>query len=345
MQPLIFRVSSSDEGKTLEDFLLHSIELTPRSALKRAFSDGSVRLNDRATTRSTLLHEKDVVEIRSSDLFRKNELKVLADPKAPLSVILETPNLIVANKLAGQNVHPLKPDEDNTTLGALASRYPECTNFTLWTEKPLEGGLVHRIDRGTSGILVCARTIEAHWILKNLWSGREVEKVYLAWVQGKLETSGRYELSAIHAPHARSRMLMFAQPPRHEKSWPAITSVQPIKQIGLNTLVLVRIHTGVMHQIRATFSFLGHPVLGDTVYAEKVRGTDVTPALLDPETQTIFSELKETLSLETACIQPLVPRLPKEAFFLHALWLRARLHSDLASGVVAPIPPHFLRIG
>lgn len=346
------KASAPDAGKAIDRWLGQDQGLGPRTALKKAFLERKILINGAPAQRTTKLRPGDVVIILSESVFRREELRVQPNGALSLDVLVETQELVVVNKPAGQSVHPLKPTDATTTLSALASQYPDCAT-TMAPDRPLEGGLVHRLDRGTSGLLTCARTPQAWKQLRELWATREIEKVYLAWVEGFLERQGRVEFFLSHDPKSRKRMQADPMPPKGEKSWRALSSFMPVRTALLPshepvTLVAVRIHTGVMHQIRVSMATLGHPVLGDDVYSG-LRSKRPSPAVLaavthmEEQTHVLLDDVRYRALLKSSSPtpEPTPELLPLNGFFLHAAWLRARSIPALASGIYASPPPHF----
>lgn len=399
------QAAASEQGCTVEEHLLKHAGLRPRSALKLAFRGGRVLVQGKpaARTRALRVGERiEVVALEQGEFFSAADAVAVPNAELDLDVALTTPELVVICKPAGQNAHPLRPTETDTALNALVARFPE-TAAPLRSGRPLEGGLLHRLDRGTSGLLACARTAEAWERLRGVWRWRGgeknggLEKIYLAWVTGHLSASGRFEVELGHDPRSSRRMVVVPSESRSKVqsqsavgnqysagslkgSWRAITSILPVTTRLLEnhepaTLVLLRLHTGVMHQIRATLAFLGHPVLGDRVYPQKRFGLSeatahrlsattapgrsdapITPSMapaphslareLDPPTERLLCAFQEKLDIGRDGPDP--GALPENGFFLHALSLRAPSEPALASGVVAPPPAYFgarLRVG
>lgn len=337
-----FTIEPEHAGLSAEDYLAQIAQLKPRSALKRAFQNKSIFVGSRPVKRHDLLKAGDLLRIEADDVFTADELEVAASD-LPLEVIIESSELVVINKPSGQNAHPLKPTERDTALNALTSRYADCAQ-PFAPERPLEGGLVHRIDRGTSGLLVCARTEEAWRELRKAWNTRAVIKVYLAWLTGELTAAGAYNCFLSHDPKAKKRMIVREDEPGSEKSWQARTSFEPLQTVttsaGPATLTLVRIHSGVTHQIRAVMSALGHAVIGDRVYLPKTRSR--SPLMpLDHETIAAFRTCLQ--KLETTLHTPRLSDVPENGFFLHALYLQSAEIDALKNGVFASPPAHFTK--
>ena len=195
-------------------------------------------------------------------------------PDLAIRIVHADRHVIVADKPAGMPSHPLKPGETGTAANALVGRFPELAE--LWTQQreglagPLlrEGGLVHRLDTDTSGLLLAARTSAAYAMLRAQFTARTVEKGYLALAAGEIHAGGEIALPLAHDPKDARRMMAISDPDyaAEHAARPAVTLFQPLERRGGFTLLEVEIPTGVMHQIRAHLSFIGHALAGDELY-------------------------------------------------------------------------------
>lgn len=234
-----------------------------RAAVKEAFRAGRVRVAGRRVRGSDPASEGLAVEV---------EVEGPAGPPAPepglpLAVLAESPRWVVVDKPSGVATHPLRAGERGTLAGAVAARYPECAAASLDAR---EGGAVHRLDAGTSGCVLFARDRAAWLQLREALSRREVEKVYLALVAGRVEAGG---VCSTPLAQRGGRSVPVTDegpggrlPSRAGPARPAETHYAPVRRFRRHTLVEVRIPTGAMHQIRAHMAHLGHPVAGDVDY-------------------------------------------------------------------------------
>jgi 23S rRNA pseudouridine1911/1915/1917 synthase len=186
-------------------------------------------------------------------------------PELPIRIVHADAHVVVADKPAGMPSHPLKPGEKGTAANALVGRFPELATIGPSLR---EGGLVHRLDTDTSGLLLAARTDAAHAQLRAQFAARTVEKGYLALVGGELHAGGEIAVPLLHDPRDPRRMLAASDPEYAQEhgARPAVTTFSPRERRGGFTLLDVEIATGVMHQIRAHLSFIGHPLAGDALY-------------------------------------------------------------------------------
>jgi len=195
------------------------------------------------------------------------------DPSIPLHVVVEDPSLLVVDKPAGLVVHPGSGTPDGTLVNAVLARYPEVAAVG----DPERPGIVHRLDKGTSGLLVVARSNEAHRALVEMLSRHEVRRVYIALVRGPVEADS----GVIDAPLARSSR----EPTRMAVSGagrPARTRYRVLARLTDATLLECTLETGRTHQIRVHLTAIGHPLVGDPRYGRGVRSPAGGPRLGRP---------------------------------------------------------------
>lgn len=191
--------------------------------------------------------------------LRAESERPTARPDLPLAVAAEGAGWICVDKPAGIGVHPLRPDQDDTVLNAVVARYPEILGVG---EAGLRSGVVHRLDVGTSGALLFATDAPIWKRLRGAFSTHRVDKRYRALVAGRFERERRIVLRLEVTRHQPARVEV------RDGGRPARQHVTPLRVFEEATLVEVRLHTGFLHQIRATLSHLGHPVLGDPEYGD-----------------------------------------------------------------------------
>ena len=259
---MIFNASEADAGKRLDVFLQEQLPEYSRSRLQDWIKSGRVRVNGEAERPSVRLRGNESVEVEPAALA---PLKAYAED-LPLEILYQDDEVIAVNKPAGMVVHAGAGRHSGTLVNALLHHFGALSKGG-GEERP---GIVHRIDRFTSGVLLVARTDAAHRGLAAQFAARTVEKVYLAMVHGIVKADqGRIEKPISRDPARRLRMTA-----RRAEGRPAITEYKVLERFAGFTYLEVRIRTGRTHQIRAHFASLGHPVAGDRLY-----GAPAQPAL------------------------------------------------------------------
>jgi 23S rRNA pseudouridine1911/1915/1917 synthase len=245
------RVPEEEAGNRLDLFLAARLDLS-RGYIRRLLARGNTRLNGAPASKGTILRAGDVVRVPP---FRHPREGPIAMANLALVVLREEGGLVAVDKPAGWPTHPLEFDEGGTVLNAALARYPEMLGIG---EGGVRSGVVHRLDTGTSGVLVFAKEPEAWRQAREAFSQRRVVKRYVACVHGRLR--GETEV-VLRLAHRGPRVRVVAEGGRE-----AITRVLPVDAGHDWTRVEVFPVTGLMHQIRATLAHLGHPVLGDALY-------------------------------------------------------------------------------
>lgn len=283
------------DAKRLDVFLTTCLPEFSRSRLQGLIKDGFVRVNGKMASKAGLtLEAGDRVEVRIPPPAPTDLL-----PEAiPLDILFENEDVLIINKPAGMVVHPSPGHERGTVVHAALGHVPDLEGIG-GEERP---GIVHRLDKDTSGLLVIAKNERAHRWLQDQFRQRTVEKVYLALVDGRPPTpSGRVE-----APIGRNtthRKLMAVVP--LIKGREAVTEYHTVESFPTHTLLEVHPLTGRTHQIRVHLAFLGCPVTGDTVYGRRKPTLPLTRHFLHA------ARLKITLPGESAPRQFEAP-LPEE---------------------------------
>jgi 23S rRNA pseudouridine1911/1915/1917 synthase len=260
----VFRFEKENKER-LDVFLTTCLPEFSRSRVQGLIKEGFVKVDDENATKAGRDLEPGArVEIRippprPTDLVAEN---------IPLDIIFENDDLLVVNKPAGMVVHPSPGHESGTLVHAALGHVPGLEGIG-GEERP---GIVHRLDKETSGLIVVAKNERSHRWLQEQFKSRQVEKIYLALVDGKPPTpAGRVE-----APIGRSathRKLMAVVPP--EKGRQAVSEYRTLGSFPQHTLLEVHPLTGRTHQIRVHMAFLGCPVTGDTVYGKKKPSVDL----------------------------------------------------------------------
>jgi 23S rRNA pseudouridine1911/1915/1917 synthase len=253
-------VQRSMPGERLDTFLREQFPAVSRGAMRRLIEQGHIRVNGRIVKPARSPRAGEVIEIHWPDARPAD-----AQPEAmPLDVLFEDESLLVLNKPAGLVVHPAAGHEAHTLVNALLHH---CAGQLSGIGGIARPGIVHRLDKETSGCLVVAKNDATHLALANQFAGRRVEKIYHAIVCGELaRDAGEIRAAIARHPSHRKRM---AVRDHDITSRAAHTSWRVLEKLNSATCVEARIHTGRTHQIRVHFQFIGHPVLGDDIYGKK----------------------------------------------------------------------------
>src|SRR5215471_1021382 len=255
---LKFTVPPEEAGLRLDRFVAsHSPQLS-RTRIQELIEAGLVLLNGKPAKGSHKVHPQDVVDVIPAP---RPALGAEAE-HIPLDILYEDDDVIAINKPAGMMVHAGAGNSRGTLVNALLGRGEALSQ----ADDPLRPGIVHRIDKDTSGILLVAKNDFVHAKLAEGFRLRTIKKTYLALLQGLLkEERGRIELPIARDPNRRSRMTA-KDAGLLPNARAARTDWRVLARIDTTTLVEVQLHSGRTHQIRAHFSALRHPVVGDTRY-------------------------------------------------------------------------------
>ena len=254
-EPLVLTVAPDAAGQRLDRFVAEQVPDLSRSYAQQLIADNHIRVNERDARASTLLRPGDVVTVwrplpQPTDLVAED---------IPLAVVYEDADAVVIDKPAGMVVHPAPGHPRGTLVNALLARYPD-----IAIGGDLRPGIVHRLDRDTSGLLVVARSQHALHALQAQQQARTMRKLYLAVTDGRFkQPQGVIDAPIGRHPTDRTRMAVVAG------GRPARTHWRVIEELGEYTLVEARLETGRTHQIRVHFAHTSRPLLGDPLYGPK----------------------------------------------------------------------------
>lgn len=264
-----FAVLPAEDGERLDKLLARAVPWLGRSGARSLVAAGQVVL-----TRDGRTHRPRKGDAcRTGDVVRAElaapSLAAVPEPALALTVVHETELLVVCDKPAGQPTAPLRPGETGTLANALVARYPEMQGVGF---SPREPGLVHRLDTGTSGLVLAARSAQAFAALRGLLEAGALDKRYLLVCRAEgLAARGRIEVplsAGTGKDRARTRAWPEGHPGRERdvELRPARTDYEVRRRVGDWALVEARAARAFRHQIRAHFAALGHPIAGDELY-------------------------------------------------------------------------------
>jgi 23S rRNA pseudouridine1911/1915/1917 synthase len=246
-------VSDEHDGARLDHCITAVLPERSRSRIQRLIRDGYVRLNQRVVRASHTVHTGDIIALEIPAPAPSSP----APEALPISILYDDQDLVVVDKPAGMVVHPAVGHRGGTLVNALLHHVTGLSGIG-GEQRP---GIVHRLDRGTSGVMVVAKHDIAHAELSRQFADREVEKEYVALVWGLLNTGRRIDTPLGRDPVNRQKMSTRAR--RARSAVTRVTGTEPLR--GL-TLATVAIATGRQHQIRVHLNSIGHPIVGDPVY-------------------------------------------------------------------------------
>lgn len=249
----IITLEAENNGERLDAFISERVNRLSRSSVQRLIKEGLVLVEGRVFPKSRILKRGEQVTVN----MPQPETAAIAPENLPLDIIYEDENLVVVNKARGMVVHPGPGHNKGTLVNALLYHCGDLSGVG----GVVRPGIVHRLDRDTSGVMLVAKNDAAHQELSRQFKERLVKKVYLALVLGRLEAKEiRIDIPVARDPCCRQKMAAV------HNGREAVTEVKLLARAGENSLVAARPQTGRTHQIRVHLSYIGNPVWGDMLY-------------------------------------------------------------------------------
>jgi 23S rRNA pseudouridine1911/1915/1917 synthase len=307
--PILVSVVAEDAGKRLDQFLATRLDSVSRARVQEMITAGKVLVNDAPAKSSLKLRGGERVSVLGE--AQRAPLKAIAE-EIPLDIVYEDDDLAVINKPAGMMVHAgAGASEDARNRGTLVNALLHHLQSLSGVGGELRPGIVHRLDKETSGLILVAKNDESHRKLSAQFAAREVKKKYVALVHGWVKKdSGTLSQGISRDPVRRMKMTT-----RIEGGRTAVTHYRVVRRLdtkyGKFTLLDVKIDTGRTHQIRVHVSTMGHPIVGDTTYGapKQVRGKNAVTVLSRNFLHAAELEFKHPRTGKTVSLKS---ELPKE---------------------------------
>lgn len=258
MQEYHLTVGPEEEGQRLDGYIAGQLPQLTRSAVQKLLAEGNIQVQGTPAAKS--LRVREGWEVRVS--LPEPEETTLLPQNIPLDIVYEDDDLLVVNKPKGMVVHPAPGNPDGTLVNALLAH---CGNSLSGINGVIRPGIVHRIDKDTSGLLMVAKNDAAHQGLAAQIQEHSFTREYEAVVYGNL----RENCGTVNAPIGRHPVDRKKMAVTEKHSRPAVTHFQVLARYGSFTHVRLQLETGRTHQIRVHMAYLGHPVAGDPVYGPK----------------------------------------------------------------------------
>lgn len=248
-------VKKEEVGKRLDSYISNKKEEITRTAAQRMIEEGNVLVNNKKQKVSYKVLEGDLIQIRPEEV-KEIEIK---PQEIPIEIIYEDNDIIVVNKPKGMVVHPANGNPDGTLVNAIMAI---CKDSLSGIGGELRPGIVHRLDKDTSGLLIIAKNDKAHVNMSEQIKNHQVKKTYIALVRGAVkENEATINMPIGRSTSDRKKMAV------NKNGKEAITHIKVLKRYDKYTLLEVNIETGRTHQIRVHLSHIGYPIIGDYTYS------------------------------------------------------------------------------
>ena len=289
-------VSQEEKGKRLDTYIPSVDTDITRTSAQRLIEDGNILVNGKNAKVSYKIQENDKISVEIPEP-KQIELKA---QNIPIEIIYEDSDIIVVNKPKGMVVHPANGNPDGTLVNAIMAI---CKDSLSGIGGEIRPGIVHRIDKDTSGLLIVAKNDNAHVKMSEQIKNHEVEKTYIALVRGNVkENQGIINMPIGRSTSDRKKMAV------NKNGKNAITHIKVLKRFDKYTLLKVNIETGRTHQIRVHLSHIGYPIVGDYTYSNGKNEFDVIGQCLHAQKL----EFKHPITQKDMCLEAELPQYFKD---------------------------------
>lgn len=289
-------VSQEEKGKRLDTYIPSVDTDITRTSAQRLIEDGNILVNGKNAKVSYKIQENDKISVEIPEP-KQIELKA---QNIPIEIIYEDSDIIVVNKPKGMVVHPANGNPDGTLVNAIMAI---CKDSLSGIGGEIRPGIVHRIDKDTSGLLIVAKNDNAHVKMSEQIKNHEVKKTYIALVRGVFkENEATIDMPIGRSPSDRKKMAV------NKNGKNAITHIKVLKRFDKYTLLQVNIETGRTHQIRVHLSHIGYPIVGDYTYSNGKNEFDVVGQCLHAQKL----EFKHPITQKDMCLEAELPQYFKD---------------------------------
>lgn len=289
-------VSQEEKGKRLDTYIPSVDTDITRTSAQRLIEDGNILVNGKNAKVSYKIQENDKISV---EIPKPKQIELKAQD-IPIEIIYEDSDIIVVNKPKGMVVHPANGNPDGTLVNAIMAI---CKDSLSGIGGEIRPGIVHRIDKDTSGLLIVAKNDNAHVKMSEQIKNHEVKKTYIALVRGVFkENEATIDMPIGRSPSDRKKMAV------NKNGKNAITHIKVLKRFDKYTLLRVNIETGRTHQIRVHLSHIGYPIVGDYTYSNGKNEFDVIGQCLHAQKL----EFKHPITQKDMCLEAELPQYFKD---------------------------------
>ena len=289
-------VSQEEKGKRLDTYIPSVDTGITRTSAQRLIEDGNILVNGKNAKVSYKIQENDKISV---EIPKPKQIELKAQD-IPIEIVYEDSDIIVVNKPKGMVVHPANGNPDGTLVNAIMAI---CKDSLSGIGGEIRPGIVHRIDKDTSGLLIVAKNDNAHVKMSEQIKNHEVKKTYIALVRGVFkENEATIDMPIGRSTSDRKKMAV------NKNGKNAITHIKVLKRFDKYTLLKVNIETGRTHQIRVHLSHIGYPIVGDYTYSNGKNEFDVIGQCLHAQKL----EFKHPITQEDMCLEAELPQYFKD---------------------------------